>query len=355
MLKNKLLLVTLLMSLSAFGQVECELPLIPATMLKGTRNMSQTSELKIASYNVLNLEHSVGKYKVDKETGVKTFFPDVITKDPADVKAVAEIIIKQDLDIIVLQEVEGIQALKMFNERYLNNQFEHIVLPGNDGRGIEIGFLIKKDLPIKYKIKSNRDAKHTYSVSGEEIKVFSRDLPAVHIWKQNSLIFDDPEMIIMGNHLKSQRDRKGDPKSIIMRTAQVEEMTEIVNHYKKVFPESPVFVAGDFNANLITGPEFKPIKNSSDLKDSFDLNKTTMSDMDRVTHSFHPKGGETSYSQMDGIFLNPKAQSYFKESRVYRYKQDGVEKPLPKTYAERETNPSDHYPVIITVNSSILN
>lgn len=343
-----------LFSLPAFAQVECEMLFQPAVKLDGTRSLSDSKELKFASYNVLNLEHSVGKYKTSEETGKRVFNYEVLTKNPEDVKKIAQIITEEKLDFIVLQEVEGIQALKLFNRNYLNNQYEPIVLPGNDTRGIEIGFLVKKDLPIKYKVISNREATHLYAATNEEIPIFSRDLPALHIWKQESSVLDDPEMIIFGNHLKSQRDRKEDAKSVLFRTAQVEEMTAIVSHYKEVYKDSAVFIAGDFNANLATGAEFKPLKAESGLKDSFDLNSVTMQDHERVTHSFHPRDGETSYSQMDAVFMNDKAQEYFIQSYVYRYQENGKVKPLPKTYEERELNPSDHYPVIVKIGAEIL-
>ena len=52
-------------------------------------------------------------------------------------------------DILAVQEVENLWTLRLFNDQYLNGYFgQMILMEGNDGRGIDVGLCIKKNLKI---------------------------------------------------------------------------------------------------------------------------------------------------------------------------------------------------------------
>ena len=124
-------------------------------------------------------------------------------------------------------------------------------------------------------------------------------------------------------------------------------MVEVIKDYQAKYPKTPIMVMGDFNAEVHTEPEYSALR-EFELKDVFDLgpNPIPTGDPRRVTHTFHPKEGSRHASQLDSILLVPPFQNLVLGAHIYRYKNpDGSEKPLPKTYAEREKNPSDHYPV----------
>lgn len=58
----------------------------------------------------------------------------------------AAIIRESNPDFIYLMEVESIEALDRFIAYHLNNDYVGLLIPGNDGRGIDVAFLIRKSL-----------------------------------------------------------------------------------------------------------------------------------------------------------------------------------------------------------------
>ena len=58
----------------------------------------------------------------------------------------ATVILKNNPDLLALQEVENIEALIQFNRKYLNNKYRYMmVIDGNDPRQIDVGVLSKFD------------------------------------------------------------------------------------------------------------------------------------------------------------------------------------------------------------------
>lgn len=333
-------------SLNLFAR--CDLEFTQFHHLSGGRKAEELIHLNIGTYNVLNLEFSPGRYLDDVKTGQRKWVPERLDKNPEDTKRIADIILGEKLDLVVLQEVEGLEAIKLFNKNYLDDHFEIFLHKGNDTRGIEIAILVKKDLPFKVKFTTNQSLEWSNKISKKTENIFSRDLPALHIWKQASSGADPPEYIILGNHLKSQRDRAGDPRSVSVRTKQAEEISNIVRKYEQMYPDTPVIVGGDFNSDIHSGKEFTSLFEDNLLTDSFDLLGKEMSKEQRYTHTFHPRGAQTVNTQLDGILVNKAGQNLIKDAKVYRYKDKaGSVLPLPKTYSDRELNPSDHFPIIV--------
>ncbi|MCO4754437.1 MAG: endonuclease/exonuclease/phosphatase family protein [Bacteriovoracaceae bacterium] len=341
--------LTLFFSNSALSYY-CDLEFAPIHRLAGTRSVEELVETKIATFNVLNLEFSPGKYVTDELTGKREFVQGTITKEPEKLKEIADIIQEQKLDVIILQEVEGIEPLLRFNTKFLDDQYQVIMQNGNDTRGIEIGFLVKKDLPFDIRLHSHAHHSWINPAINKKAKIFSRDLPALHIRLKTTSMNDPPDLIVAGTHYKSQRDRSNDPRSAKLRTKQVDETRDILEGYQNKYPGTPIMLGGDFNADIHSMPEFKGLFRDNFMKDSLDLNGA-ISKTQRVTQSYHPRNGNTQYSQLDAILVDQNAANYVEQAKVYRYKDvDGNEKPLPKTYAERELNPSDHYMVMIKAN-----
>lgn len=315
--------------------------------LSAKRAVSEIKELNFGTYNVLNLEFSPGRYVYDEALGQKVFKPAMIKKPEWQLDGIAKAIKEENLDIVVLQEVEGLEPLKYFNNKYFKNAYQEILIEGNDGRGINIGFLIKKDLPLKIHVETHKDITWVDPLKAElgEKKLFSRDVPVLHIRRLDTSDLDAPDLIVMGTHYKSQRDRAGDVGSAILRKAQVEKTVEIADFYQKQYGKKiNIVMAGDFNGDIHRNPEFKSLFESKVFQDSFDVLGKKIDPKDRVTHTFHPRGGNTEYNQLDGVLVNPNASKAVKDVKVYRYKDEaGKVKPLPKTWDERETNPSDHF------------
>jgi hypothetical protein len=57
----------------------------------------------------------------------------------------AQAILDAKPDILAVQEVENLYTLRNFNEQYLDNYFDRMVLiDGNDPRGIDVGLLLRE-------------------------------------------------------------------------------------------------------------------------------------------------------------------------------------------------------------------
>jgi exonuclease III len=299
------------------------------------RSLEELPQLRFGTYNTLNLTQSADGAALkseEKRLGV------------------AAAILDNDLDVAVLQEVEDLQKCKDYARDYLKDRYEVLLSTGNDKRGIQVAYLVKKDLPFKIKLDSNANARAVYPVTGQEIPIFSRDLPALRIWadSQNAEA-EDPLVVFYGTHFKSKRSKDGDSESRILRRTQVEAAASIIRKDRDAHPSTFMMIAGDFNGDVHKDAEFQPIKEI--LADAFDLQPKKLNEVDRITHTFHPRDGATQFSQIDAFFVSEDKARYIEEAFVHRYKDaNGKIKPVPQTWDERELNPSDHFPVIFKMN-----
>src|SRR5690606_25865338 len=105
-----------------------------------------------------------------------------------------------------------------------------------------------------------------------EKKLFSRDVPVLHMRRLDASDLDPPDMIVMGTHYKSQRDRANDIGSAILREAQVKKTVEIAKFYQSKYGQDiNIVLAGDFNGDIHRNPEFKSLFESKVFQDSFDV------------------------------------------------------------------------------------
>jgi endonuclease/exonuclease/phosphatase family metal-dependent hydrolase len=328
-------------------------PLKNTESVSTVRQFSEIPVLRLMTYNVKNLFTHVGDFD---RVGPNKFQKTKPSKDKPEQEliGVAQAINESNPDVIVMQEVEGQSVLEDFNNHYLNGQYQTFLTPGNDGRGIDIGFLLKKDLPLKVVKESYKNLQwNDPADNNHPVPLFSRDLPTLLFYKKT----DDPAksqplFVVIGNHGKSKRSRPGDPDSVQLRTAQYNQARLIVDSYLKRFGKDlPLLMAGDFNTDVRTEPEVASLKER--LSDVFDLVKVPESE--RITHTFHPRGGATVQSQLDAILVSNGLTHSILQASIYRYKnKNGEIKPLPKTYNEREGNPSDHYPIIVDISTESI-
>jgi len=308
-------------------------PLRPSAP-QAPRSLTEIPELRFGTYNTYNLMQSADGASI---------------KSDLKRHGVAAPILEHDLDIVVLQEVENLNAIKSFSEKYLKDRYDVLLSTGNDARGIQVAFLVKKDLPFRIKLDTHVDARAIYPVTGQETAIFSRDLPAIRLWENSqNPETEDPLVVFYGTHFKSKRDKDGDPESRILRRVQVETAASIIRDDKKKHPSSFVMLAGDFNGDVRTDPEFEPLR--SFMVDAFEAQATTPLDAERITHSFHPHDAPATYSQIDAFFVAPENSALVTETFVHRYKNEAGEiKPVPRSWDERDLNPSDHFPVILKI------
>ena len=277
-------------------------------------------------------------------------------KPVAKIQGLADAILESKLDVVVLEEVKDEASLKEFNSDFLKGQFEPIFQPGNDPSS-HVVFLVKKDLPFDVTYLSHKAIQKVDPTNGNITTILSRDLPALVVRAKNPRPGTrDPLFVFIGTHFKSKRPRPGDFESRALRKAQVDTAVDVIADIKKKFgPNVPVMLGGDFNGSLHKEAEFASLWSSGAVEDPFKIveSKTgkTFTAEERTTHTFFPQTGGRDANQIDAVLVSPSMKDSVKDVKVYRYKDaSGKELPLPATYAEREKNPSDHYPLILTLD-----
>ena len=289
--------------------------------------------LRFGTYNLLNLFDHV---MIQESTGT--------TKKPSEKRmGNARAIETMDPDFMIGVEIENIHAFKLFNETYLKNQYEPLLIEGNDSRGIDVGILIKKDLPIEMEWRSFKN----FSPYTEQA-IFSRDLPVGLVYERdaNGLKQNHPKFAIIATHYKSKRTNPGQPDTSTIRARQVQATLEVIKIIQKEFGDNlPILLSGDFNNSLHTSYEFKSLF-AEGFQDTLDLAPQKASLEERATHYYFDRKGNREANQMDGILILANHQMNVVQSKVIPDTDSlGRVLPAPKTFFEREQRPSDHRPI----------
>jgi hypothetical protein len=264
-------------------------------------------------------------------------------------------IFEMNPDILMLCEVGGEESLRNFNELFLGNQYYTALMEGNSNRNIDVGFLIKKELPFYFDLQSNknRPINFNYALDITADKPFtslkfSRDIVELKLFNQNR---DNPFLIILLGHLKSHLDpEKKDAHGFERRKAELKTLLEIHQELSKTYPNSPQIIAGDFNGNAsrnLTEEEFRLIYDTTQLEDVLHIQEVMPEK--RWTFCQIRPGNKVDAKQLDYVFLSPQLAKLIKpqSAQVYRYKDEyGFEKDRPMTLEAKLSLPSDHYPVI---------
>ncbi len=258
-------------------------------------------------------------------------------------------------DILMLCEVGGEESLRNFNELFLGSRYYTALMEGNSDRNIDIGFLVKKSLPLYFDLQSNKNRPINFNyqqdISSDKpftsLK-FSRDIVELKLFKQSR---DNPFLIILLGHLKSHLDpEKKDSHGFERRKAELKTLIEIHQELLKSHPRSPQIIAGDFNGNAsrnLTELEFQLIYEATQLEDVLHLQDVNPDK--RWTFCQIRPGNKVDSKQLDYAFLTPDIVKLLKPQscQVYRYKDEyGFEKDKPMTLDAKMSLPSDHYPVI---------
>lgn len=353
------------LSSTAWADLVCEKFLVQRDIATVQRPLDSIQELHIGTYNVENLFMHLGHHEpVPGAPGQMQKITPQQDKPVEKIAGVAKAILELNLDIVVLQEVENIEALEALNKNYLNDQYTAILVEGNDPRGIDVAFLVKKDLPLDIENHSYRTETWLDPRLGtkQESRIFSRDLPALVVRARGQAADSKPLFVLFGTHLKSKRpfrDPNGvmtDHESNIMRGAQVARTAEIIERYRKEYgADLPIMLAGDFNGAVNQEPEFRALKDQAGLTDAFDVAGNKMTPADRVTHVYFGKRSRPDKKQMDALFVSKDLQDLVARGEVYRYKDDqGRPWPMPWKKWQRDRNPSDHWPVKVTLKFRAL-
>lgn len=350
-------LVAMTMCLTVFGALEVRAQaascrsIYTVQSVAAVRTYEQIKELKMMAFNVENLFWSTGKVEW-VEPGVQRRNLDEPSqqKPEKETEKIRSIIAEESPDILIITEVESLVALEHLAAQGLQGKYRALLIEGNDSRGIDIGFLVKTDLPFLIENQTHKDFMWQDPITRKPVKLFSRDLPTLLFRRSAN---EAPFFILAGNHAKSKRDRPGDPESNLWRKAQYEAIAQIISDYRTQFPNTLVALGGDFNTRVNNSPEVSPLKDI--LKSGFLMTANATPIQDRITHTYHPRNGPTEKSQMDDIQFSPGFEGAVIEARVYRYKNaDGTIMPFANSFEERGRQPSDHLPVIMRISTRPL-
>jgi Exonuclease III len=266
-------------------------------------------------------------------------------------------------DILMLCEVGGYESLNNFNHLFLNDAYSVYLVEGNSERNIDVGFLIKKELPYFFDLQSNKNRLINYLYPHERLSIekgypvkggkvttshkFSRDVVELRLFKADR---EKPFMIVLLTHLKSRLDPDGiDPNGFERRQAELKALIEIYGEISLKHQGVPIIVAGDFNGNASftnTDSEFKEIYANTQLKDVFE--HLNIPHEERATFYQVKSGSRTDGRQIDFVFLPADTAGYLKEKAyVYRYKDEfGMAHGIPMNMDAKLRLPSDHYPIV---------
>ena len=298
-------------------------------------------------------------------------YPHRYLKDAVKVEKIASVIQKIDPDFIFLTEVGGLEDLKVFNEKYLDSNFQIFFKKGNSNRGIELAFMAKtaflesNELSVNLKshakspinfhypheIRENKKAlEKGYQLPHRGHKM-SRDLLQVEVCHKSDP--HHPLFILLGVHFKSKLDKDAiDWNGQRRRQAECRFSAEVYEKLdKRHHHRVPIFLTGDFNGEAHhekRDPEFRDLYalELQDFGEVLDLpidHRYTFIGMDRSRQAV---GLQLDYFFMRKEFTKKIIKS---ESGFYRYSNDAGEVyPIPQNPGAKFALPSDHYPIVIS-------
>lgn len=338
----------------------------------GATSLRGNPKLKIVTWNLFNLKIPEIEYPPGSAAEKNTPQNERMrfAKSEGALLMMKRVFDDMNADVYVLQEVFSKASLEYVVKKYLGDKYDVVLEKGNDERGINVGFLVRKSLGAEYELRSHKDLKYeqSYGVYEAGTPVFARDLPALYLRQKdgsNKRASEDPDLIVLGAHFKSKRPTDGDFESTNRREVEAETAAKIVKEIDNQFNgRVPILLAGDFNTS-VSAPEAAPLRNA--FQDSLGLMGDKLTPDQKVTHTFHPliqvKGenrkfeGRVDGKQVDAQWLNAALASKLIKSYVYHYKDEaGREKTYegrngstliyPAYFKQRKKNPSDHMPIV---------
>lgn len=324
---------------------------------------SETINLKFCLFNVENLfllfDHSpcAADLKLDEIQWQKLSTAIYENKPLKKLHALAQVFQDIHADIFMLCEVGGLESLNHFNNLFLNSAYSPCLIEGNSDRNIDVAFLIRKGLPFYFDLNTNKnhplDLPDHFLKNKSVTQLFSRDVVELKLFEKTS---DQPFLISLLTHLKSTRDPQSvDHNGVIKRTAEIKGLTQIYNDLCQKNPKVPILVCGDFNGNASiekTDSEFRRLYEQTPLSDALEVSRLDKEARATFYQVSNISMAKTEGRQIDYCFLNPQAQEHLSSAFVYRYKDNyGTPLPPPKSLSEKQSFPSDHYPIIFELKN----
>lgn len=316
--------------------------------------MNQSPRLKICAFNVENLFLSMEYYKGEdlselSEMAFRDFALSQFRRRQKPLKklwGLSRAMLDIAADVFMLVEVGGGDSLKNFNHHFLEDRYELHFLEGNSKRNIDLAFLVKKESGLTVEAISNRETPvEVHAYQGSYQARFSRDVAELRILSEGQ----NPRLILLLTHLKSKISSNQDFRGNDLRSAEARALAQLYAKRREQFPGVPVVLGGDLNSEL-DSDELKPLA-ASELIDFQDVKETPREERVSIVHITH--GGESIRQVIDYLLISPdlKDRVVKEESFVYRYKGFyDIPDPLPVTLREKFRLPSDHYPLVLTLD-----
>jgi endonuclease/exonuclease/phosphatase family metal-dependent hydrolase len=260
----------------------------------------------------------------------------------------ANIILEQSPDLLLLVEVGGEESLNNFNQYFLNNLYDVYTIEGNSDRGIELGYLVKKSLHGQRLLQSHRDRPLNFAYpSDKKNKIkrtyyFSRDV------LQLDLVLAKQSITFLLIHLKSKLDKdRIDPQGYLRREAELKELIRLYLELKSR-SSAPIVVAGDFNGiaqKADTDVEFRDLYSLTQLEDCLEMFHRP--EKERYTHLHMPPSGRIVINQIDYVFTE-KSHKHLKvdNAQVLYLVEDYLSADPAQLFKFKRNLPSDHFPYL---------
>lgn len=199
--------------------------------------------MRICTYNCMNLF----AWQAEPEEPINP------AKPQREVRALANTIRWVNADLVAMQEVGSLTALRDVNS-LLHEPYPHLLLaPTNSDRGIHLGFMSRYPLELH----SHRDQPLLDECGRPLTDISSRQgttLEPLHLQRdvavaQLSPVPGEP-MFIANVHLKSAGKRPWNTLSpLTVRAAETRVLTQVIDQFQTLYPQSPLLAMGDFNDN----------------------------------------------------------------------------------------------------------
>ena len=164
-------------------------------------------------------------------------------------------------DIFAVIEAENLNVLKKLAERINADtvaggnpdpKYEAYLVDGNDPRGIDVGFLIKRSRLNSASVKQlGKDERFTNPVTRNEDILNDRPPLALEATFTDSRTGQPFAVTVVANHMKSLRgvdDPKDGAAVRMKKKLQAEFLAKWVNDRQKANPNERILLVGDFNA-----------------------------------------------------------------------------------------------------------
>ena len=231
-------------------------PAITNTISKVSLPPVTDQQVSIAAMNVENL------FDDEDDPGIRE---DIVTSEAFSRRlrkiSTAVLTTMSTPDVIGIVEVENLSALKRLADKINSDavavqkpdpKYEAYLIDGNDGRGIDVGFLVKSTKVKVLEVKQlGKNDKYKHPVSKDDVILNDRP-PLMLRGSVTGPNSDKPfEFTAVVNHLKSflgYDDPKQKDNVRLKKRLQAEFLAKFVQDRQKADPQAKIILLGDFNA-----------------------------------------------------------------------------------------------------------